>query len=68
MLCTLFTRVTEATDDGLKFLLSLMVKLCCLEVSSCCSSVTKYVVQTKSYTHSLAGYSCMQTSSTSDPS
>ena len=36
--------VTEATDSELKALVALMVKCSCLEVSSCCSSTTKYEV------------------------
>ena len=35
MLCARCVPMTEATDGGLKTLLELMVKCCCLEVKGC---------------------------------
>ena len=44
MLCALSSPVTEATDDGLKDLLRLMMKCSCLEVLGCWSSTTTWKV------------------------
>ena len=44
MLCELSSPVIEATEDGLKILLGLMVNCSCHEVLGCCSWTAKYEV------------------------